>query len=69
MSRRASLPGANELFRTTSSSAALAEASESDAKVVDKVTGFSRDDFNDMKFAADRFWDKMAILAEAGQLK
>ena len=28
MSRRASLPGANELFRTTSSSAALAEASE-----------------------------------------
>jgi hypothetical protein len=30
MSRRASLPGANELFRTTSSSAALAEASEPD---------------------------------------
>ena len=30
MSRRASLPGANELFRTTSSSAALAEASESE---------------------------------------
>ena len=28
MSRRASLPGANELFRTTSSSAALAEVSE-----------------------------------------
>ena len=28
MSRRASLPGANELFRTTSSTAALAEASE-----------------------------------------
>ena len=28
MSRRASLPGANELFRTTSSNAALAEASE-----------------------------------------
>jgi hypothetical protein len=30
MSRRASLPGANELFRTTSSSAALAEASASE---------------------------------------
>ena len=28
MSRRAALPGANELFRTTSSAAALAEASE-----------------------------------------
>ena len=28
MSRRASLPGASELFRTTSSSAALAEASD-----------------------------------------
>lgn len=28
MSRRASLPGANELFRTTSSAAALAEADE-----------------------------------------
>jgi hypothetical protein len=28
MSRRASLPGASELFRTTSSSAALAEAAE-----------------------------------------
>jgi hypothetical protein len=32
MSRRASLPGANELFRTTSSKAALAEASERPAE-------------------------------------
>ena len=31
MSRRASLPGANELFRTTSSAAALAEADEQPA--------------------------------------
>ncbi len=32
MSRRASLPGANELFRTTSSTAALAEASDAPQK-------------------------------------
>ncbi len=38
MSRRASLPGANELFRTTSSSAALAEASEADKSEQAKKT-------------------------------
>ena len=37
MSRRASLPGAKELFRTTSSSAALAEVPEPEARLAPRV--------------------------------